>query len=223
MKKFASIVYIVLLVMVIALVGGLAFSFRSQLGDIFGVKDKIEDFTFTASAVQNKKFDDTKMGYQVLVNDDISLYSNATPTVYKVCFNNENGKKVNESLASTDGYKFTHLIALPGESCDWSMANTTNETVTVDLYYTITDGTGLKTLTVGQDLYYDKTGKVQVNSTDLCVYDRNGKQIALSGEVADGYKFLGQPYKVSFNLSANSACTMFSTNNRLAIYGINFR
>ncbi len=223
MKKVATIIYIII---VVAIVGGLvalAFTYKDQVKDYLGASSTKEDkLTFTADKVKGKTFTKKDDGVNIYENEYLTLYASSRADVYAITYkDSENGNiEVEKSLKSEDGYSFKYLICLNGASGVWNLTNNTSSTQNVDIYFTIADGAGLK---VKDDLYYAKSGAINVTDTEICIYDKSGQALNLNGDTKSSKRILGMPYKVSFVLDAKQSVTLSSSNNRLALYAINFR
>lgn len=215
MKQAAITIYVAILVLVLGVGIALVVTYKDDIGNLLDGK---ETFDFTAEMVKNKTFKRDDGGVTIYMGDNLSLYSSANAQVYAVTFKDKDGKAAEESLPAEDGYTFKYLIALNGSTPVWNLANTSNKTLTYDLYYTISDGSGL---TIDDNLYYAKGGAVEVLESEIQVYDKNGKKLALTGDTENSLKQLGKPYKVSFMLDPESACVIKASANRLVIYGIN--
>ncbi len=217
MKKVETIVYIVVVVLLIGLIGAFVIRYKDNVAETLDIDTGIE---FTADKVadkaEKKLFSEVNGGKQIFTCKKFALWANSFANVYQVTFNND-GTKSTHSLPAKDETTFTHLIVLTGSTPVWNLTNRTDEVKTFTLYYTITDGRGL---VQANDLYYAKGGSLSVTESDLCIFDIDGKEIKVSGEVNNKPYELGQPYMVTFALNAGQSCVLRSTLNRLVIYGI---
>lgn len=213
MKKVETIVYIVVVVLLIGLIGAFVIRYKDNVAETLDIDTGIE---FTADKVNEKKFSEVNGGVQIFTCKKFALWADSFANVYQVTFDNGETKSTH-SLFAKDETTFTHLIALTGSTPVWNLTNRTDEVKMFTLYYTVTDGYGL---VKANDLYYAKGGSLSVTESTLCVFDTDGKEIKVSGEVNSKYYELGQPYMVTFALNAGQSCVLRSTSNRLVIYGI---
>lgn len=223
MKKVAIIIYIILVVAIVGALVAIGVTYKDEVKDFFGTLPSKEDkLTFIAEKVKDKTFKKKDDGVNIYESEDLILYASSRADVYAITYkDSENGNiEVEESLKSEDGYSFKYLICLNGASGVWNLTNNTNKTQNVDVYFTIADGAGLK---VKDDLYYAKSGAINVTDTEIFIYDTKGDAINLNGDTKSTKRILGMPYKVSFVLDAKQSVTLSSSNNRLALYAINFR
>lgn len=222
MKKIGTVIYIIVVVVIVGVLVALALTYKDEVQGILGNSSTKEDkLTFIAERVKDKTFTKKTDGVNIYENEYLSLYSSSRADVYAITYkDSENGNiEVEKSLKSEDGYSFKYLICLNGASGVWNLTNNTSSTQTVDVYFTVTDGAGL---TTKDDLYYAKSGAINVTDTEICIYDTNGQALNLKGDAKSSKRILGMPYKVSFVLDAKQSVTLSSSSNRLALYAINF-
>lgn len=221
MKKIGTIIYIVVIVAIIGTLVALAFAYKDQVREFFGNSTNEKNMTFIAEQVKDKTFSKKSDGVNIYENEYLTLYASSRADVYAITYkDSENGNiEVEESLKSEDGYSFKYLICLNGAAGKWNLTNNTSRTQTVDVYFTVTDGAGLK---IKDDLYYAKSGAINVTDTEICIYDTKGQALNLTGDKGSAKRILGMPYKVSFVLDAKQSVTLSSSTNRLALYAINF-